>query len=253
MHITFIDTESAWDEMFHEEYRSLNPKKHQRRRVASRRAFAAAAFDIVIEAGGKTSIAGLTSWTQNSHFTDEAVASELFDHLRFRPQASVVSWGGLATDIPVLTLAAMEHELKLPPQLCANRPRRWNEPRPHCDLALEMKAQGRDWAHLSEIGLRLGLPAILFANKSRVDLPQSDEEWQQVRSHVELDTMLLALVFLSWRSAQGQIKGDWTAMAFQIIDWFISHRQPDPQIVEALWQVRQTMIDRLHTRFLRAG
>lgn len=253
LRLTFIDTESTWDEVLHEDYRSLNPRKHQHHRMASKRIFAAAALDVSIGADGTTSIGGVSSWTEHEHGDEAATVTGLFDHLRFRPDTKAVTWGGLAADLPLLTMAAMEHQLTLPEQLRAGQRPRWGEMRQHTDLALELKGQGRDWAHLSELGLRLGFPKALFTSKSRIDLPRNAEEWASARSHVEFDTVLTAMVCLSWLRAQGRISGDRTAMTFQLADWFLRARNPDEAIGKSLAALRRLMGERIKQRLLEAA
>ncbi|WP_373488844.1 hypothetical protein, partial [Blastomonas sp.] len=209
--LTFIDTESCWDEHLHDAYREVDPRgcaefkrKHPtKHRQASKRIFAAAAFDIAIDDAGAVSIEGMHSWTEHSHGSEMAVVEALFDHVRFRPDHKAVTYSGLSADLPLLTLAAMEYNLTLPDQLRTGHRPRPGDFRPHLDLALELKGAGRDWAHMSEIGLRMGLPGALFANKTAVEYPSSAAEWQAVRQHVERDVLLTAMITFGWLPVQG--------------------------------------------------
>jgi len=229
MKYTFIDIEAAWDEHLHEAYRQIDPvgagelmrNGQQRRRLPCKRVMAAAAFDLELHEDGAISILGLTSWTTHDHGDEREVVANMFEHVRARPATHVVTYSGLAAELPLLNLAAMEHNLVLPPQLRTGmpvflRPGMW---RPHIDLALELKGQGRDWAHLSEIGLRLGLPGGLFAGKARIEEPTTSEEWQAMRSRVAMDCVLTAMVALAFWRANGRIQLDQVAMLHHTASW----------------------------------
>jgi hypothetical protein len=115
----------------------------------------------------------------------------------------------------------MEYELVLPRQLRSGVPDRLGRSawRPHIDLALELKGQGREWAHLSEIGLRLGLPGVLFAGKPKIEMPTTNEEWQVMRGRVCMDCVLTAMVALSFWRVHGRIVLDQSAMLHNIASW----------------------------------
>ena len=88
----------------------------------------------------------------------------------------MVTYGGLSADLPLLTLGAMQYQRVLPQQLRYGQRGRFGEIRPHMDFALALKDQGREWAHLSEIGLRMGMPRELFVGKADVEIAQTPEE-----------------------------------------------------------------------------
>jgi len=223
-----IDTESAWDEHLHEAYRAVDRKvKHHR--LASRRIFAASAFDITLSSSGIVSVNGLTSWTERDHGDDAAIAAALFDHIRFRPDHRVVTWSGLSQEVPLLALTAMQAGLTFPPQLRAEQRFARGPDRPHIDLALAMKGQGRDWAHLSEILLRLGVSPGLIAGKARVDFPATGEEWTAVRTHVELDTVLTSIALLAWLGIQGTPGIRIEPTIAHLTAWFLRNRLPSQQ------------------------
>lgn len=265
--LTFIDTESAWDADLHKAYCAIDPgeakriAKHDlgkhlgepRHRQACKRIFAAACLDIEIDSSGALSIIGMRSWTEHSHGDEEAVVGELLDHLRLRPDNKAVTFGGLAADLPLLTLAAMEHNLVLPPQLRNGQRIKPGEFRPHTDLALELKGQGREWAHLSEIGLRLGLPGALFANKKEVSYPRSADEWQRVRGHVELDTVLTAMVTLTWLAVQGRVRIDRQAVLFLLADWHRRYADPSDPLAEPMRELCRAMLARIGARLDEAA
>lgn len=251
--LTFIDTESAWDEHLHEDYASLNRRKHKHHRMASKRIFAAAALSILIDDDGSTSIEGLKSWTEHGYGDEAAVVEALLDHLRFKPDHTTITWGGLAADLPLITMAAMEHQLVLPHQFRVGQRVKFGELKPHTDFALTLKDKGRDWAHMSELALRVGLPRDLLARKSEVPYPRSDEEWDAARAHVELDTVLTAMVALPWLRAQGRIRGDASAMIYQLADWFARVRADGTALEEPLRDLRRRMMDRIERRALEAA
>lgn len=226
---TFIDVEAVWDELLHEAYREIDPrgaakqkrKDQHRHRLPCKRVIAAAAFDFEIDDSGTLSIGGLKSWTEHDHGDEREVVSNLFDHLLARPDAHLVTYSGLAAEAPLLTLAAMEHGLVMPGQLRTGVSgfRRTGSWRPHIDLALELKGQGRDWAHLSELGLRLGLPGALFAGKPDIEQPHSNADWRALRERVSMDCILTAIIALSFWRAQGRIRLDQNVMLYILTDW----------------------------------
>lgn len=251
--LIFIDTESAWDEHLHEDYASLNRRKHKHHRMASKRIFAAAALSIVVDDEGSTSIEGLRSWTEHGYGDEAAVVEALLDHLRFKPDHTAITWGGLAADLPLLTMAAMEHQLVLPHQFRFGQRTRFGELKPHTDFALLLKDQGRDWAHMSELALRIGIPRDLLTRKSELPYPRCDKDWVEARAHVELDTVLTAMVALPWLRAQGRIGGDVSAMIYQISDWFARMRADGTSLEEPMRALRRRMVDRIERRALEAA
>jgi hypothetical protein len=173
--------------------------------------------------------------------------SNLFEHVRARPDTHVVTYSGLAAELPLLNLAAMEHKLLFPPQLRTGvpiflRPGMW---RPHIDLALELKGQGRDWAHLSEIGLRLGLPGELFAGKAHIEEPTTSAEWQAMRARVSMDCVLTAMVALVFWRANGRIQLDQVAMLHHIASWCQRVEMARNGQAMALSKVRQKMFEQM--------
>ena len=257
MKLTFIDTESAWDEHLHEDYRAIDPKGvaklerqgRKRHNQACKRIFAAAALDLVVMDDRTMTIEGLSAWTEREHGDEQAVVEGLLDHIRFRPDAKVVTYGGMAADLPLLTLGAMQYRLYLPTQLRSGQRARVGEIRPHMDLALSLKDQGRDWAHLSEIGLRMGLPGELFVGKAEVEIPQTPEEWVAVRHHVAFDAVLTAMITLSWLRVQGHISIDMPAAIYQLADWFLRRTGRETRMAAPLIELRQRMADKMTVEF----
>ena len=257
LRLTFIDTESAWDEYLHEDYRAIDPKGvaklerqgRKRHNQACKRIFAAAALDIAIGDDRTIVIEGLSAWTEREHGDEQGVVEGLLDHIRFRPDHRVVTYGGLAAELPLLTLAAMEYGLLLPDQLRGNQRVRSSEMRPHMDLALELKGQGRDWAHLSEIGLRMGLPRDLFTGKTEVELPQTAEDWIEMRRHVSCDVVLTAMVTLAWLRVQGRISIDMPSALYQLADWFLRRIGDKTRMVAPFAELRMRMAEQMSAEF----
>jgi len=260
---TFIDVESVWDEYLHEAYREIDPTgagvmqrdgKH-RHRLPCKRVIAAGAFDLECNSSGAISIEGLTSWTAHEHGSEREVVAELFDHLRMRPSTHVVTYSGLAAELPLLNLAALEHDLDLPRQLCTGNPEfpRTSSWRPHTDLALELKGKGRDWAHLSEIGLRLDLPGELFSGKAEISRPRSAEEWLTLRQRVSMDCVLTAMIGLAYWRANGRLCVDQTAMLHNIADWCLRALLIADTHVEPLIRLRAQMLERMQAEMDEAA
>lgn len=252
---TFIDIESLWDPQLHEAYLAIDPNAadrtdrngNVRHRIACKRVIAAAAFDLEVLGDGAITIGGLRAWDEYGYGDEQEVVTRLFEHLCERPDTHVVTWGGLAAELPLLNLAAIEHHLTLPPQLQANisvaaRRKDW---RPHIDLALQMKAQGREWSHLTEIGLRIGLPGELFAGKADIGEPNSAEEWQAMRHRVGMDCILAAIVALVYWRANGLIALDQVAAIYNIADWCLRNNAVADPHVEPLTRVRAEMFSRM--------
>lgn len=260
---TFIDLESLWDEHLHEDYRAIDPKGASktdrkgklRHRIGCKRVIAAAAFDLEVLEDGAISIEGLRSWDEHDYGDEQEVVTKLFDHLRARPNSHVVTWGGLAAELPLLNLAAVGHLLTLPPQLQANtfvdtRRSQW---RPHIDLALQLKAQGREWSHLSEVGLRAGLPGELFAGKAEIAEPRSAKEWQAMRHRVGTDCILTAIIALVYWRANGLIALDQVAAIHNIADWCLRHEAVAEAHIEPLTRVRGEMFARMGDEWFEAA
>ena len=220
---TFFDTESAWDQDLHAGYKTIEPDLY-RYRIGSKRIFAASAFDLTLDAQGQITCERISSWTEHQYGDEEAVVAHLFDHLRARPDYTAVGFGSIATDVSILTLAAMEYGIQRPRQFLKQRPATTLEslrahPGGHLDLGLALKGGGKTWHHLSEVILRLGLPASLLQHKRSVPFPQSAGEWADVRTHVELDAVLLAIAMMAWCRSEGQTGLNPMMAALAILEW----------------------------------
>lgn len=237
MKYTFIDTESWWDRELHSAYQHLDPAT-EHRRIGCRRIGVAAALDVDIDDEGRISVGTIASWTSRDLGCERGVVSQLFDHLRQRGDRIVVTYGGIATDVQTLTLAAMQYGLRLPPQLIDQPSRKG--PRQHCDLALSLKGGGRTFHHLSEVALRIGIPLKLLEDKKWVDAPASTAAWEQVRAHCEKDCVITACAMIAWRCAQGHDALRLEPALLSLIAGVI-RRRPDRPYVDLLQSNQATL------------
>ncbi|MDA9918628.1 hypothetical protein N9D37_01955 [Erythrobacter sp.] len=231
------DCEFGWDEHLYEAHRSIDSKS-ERHSAAVKRVIAAAIFEFAVDDEGRVSTGAVSSWTQHDWGDEQAVVSELFDHLRMNEEKPVLTFAGLATDIPVLLLASMGERLRLPPQLIDQPGRKG--PRLHLDLGLMLKGGGRTWSHLSQVLLRIGMPVKLVAAKPSVSQPKTAEEWAELRDHVELDTLLLAIAKIAWLTAQGTPGLRFEPGAIALIAGFL-RRRPDHSAAEMLARYRDEL------------
>ena len=225
-----LDLEMYWDEHLFEAHRAMDPKSN-RRATAVKRVMAASVFEFSVDSEGRVATGEVASWTEHDWGDEQAVIAQLFDYLGARADTPVLTFGGLATDIPVLVLASMAHGLRLPPQLL-DRPGR-KSPRPHLDLCLMLKGGGRTWSHLSQVLLRLGVPEELMVAKPNISRPRQDTEWAALRDHVELDCLLLALAKIAWLVAQGHDGLHLEPAAIGLVSGFL-RRRPDHALLSIL-------------------
>ncbi|MEL7729852.1 hypothetical protein AAG612_09960 [Citromicrobium bathyomarinum] len=218
-----LDAEFHWDEELHKAHKAMDSKSDHRA-VAVKRVMAAGVFPFSLDDEGRVSTGEVRSWSEFDWGDEEGVVSQLFDYLRAHEDKPIVTYGGLATDVPVLLLAGMTHGLRLPPQLI-DRPGR-KGPRPHLDLGLQIKGGGRTWSHLSQVLLRMGVPFSLVAAKSGVRRPVSGGAWQSLSDHVELDCLLLSIAKLGWLVVQGTNGLRLEPAIIALVDGFLRKR-PD--------------------------
>lgn len=253
--LTFIDIEAVWDESLHKAYLEIDPAEADKRdkagrvrhRLPCKRVIAAAAFDVDITEGGAVSIEGLQTWSEREYGDEREVVVKLFEHLRARPQHHMVTWGGLAAEVPLLNFAAVEHLLVLPPQLQVSASRFTHRSNwlPHIDLGLQVKGKGRSWTHLTELGLRVGLPGELFAGKPEIAEPKTAGEWQAMRHRVGTDCILTAMVALVYWRVNDLIRLDQVAMLHNLADWCVRTGSVADQHIEPLIRFRAEMLERM--------
>lgn len=135
-----LELEMYWDEHLYEAHRAMDPKSN-RRATAVKSVMAASVLEFSVDAEGRLVTGEIASWTDYDWADEQAVVSQLFDYLRARADTPVLTFGGLATDIPVLLLASMAHGLPLPPQPI-DQPGRAG-PCPPSDWGLMLKGGGR--------------------------------------------------------------------------------------------------------------
>ena len=219
------DCEFAWDEDLHRAHKAMDPssKTHA---TAVKRVVAAATFRFDIDEEGRASTGPVKSWNEYDYGDEQAIIAELFGAMRMEQDVPILTYGGLATDIPVLVLGAMANGIPLPMQLKDQPGRRG--PRPHLDLALMLKGGGRTWSHLSQVCLRLGVPARLVAAKPNVQLPNCGEGWAEMSAHVELDRLLLAIAKIGWLAAQGTDGLRFEPAVVSLIEGFLRRRPDHP-------------------------
>ena len=115
--------------------------------------------------------------------------------------------------------------------------------------ALELKGQGRDWAHLSEIGFRMGMPRELFMGETAVELPRTADEWIDVRRHVSWDVVLTAMVTLAWPRVQGRISIDMPTAIYNLADWFLHRTGDETRTAAPLAELRTRMAKQMAEEF----
>lgn len=218
---TIIDTEMVFDKYLDESYRAIDPRC-VKTRIAARGLTVVALLDIGIDDLGKISVGKLRSWT-TENLSEAALLSAVFDDLRRTAHQPLISYGGSAVDAKVIELAAMEHDLALPPQLTQSFGPRCAEPA-HLDLCSIMKGFGKTWHHLSEIMLRMGLPVELLRDKANPELPFLTGNWQLAREHCELDTLLTAVAFVAWKKIQGAPCLRIPEASFALIEGYLRQR-----------------------------
>lgn len=197
---TFVDTESVWDLNLVNANRAIYPY-YDHNRIGSRVITAAALFDVDILPDGSLAFGEVKSWNAHAHGGSYGVVKSLFDNLAARDNRVVVTWGGVATDQQILTLAAMQYGLVLPPHF--RQADFYRAQRLHLDLGLAMKGISKTWHHLSEAADRVGVPFPLLRDKAKPFVLRSNADWLKLVAHCELDTLITAIAMIAWRIAQG--------------------------------------------------
>lgn len=193
---------------------------------------AIATYAYTIDADGALAIDALASWTQRDWGGEAEVVEQFFDFVRRRPNHVALGYGSIATDPPILRLAAMTAGLRLPDQLI-DQPGKWD--RKHLDLALAIKGRGRTWVHLSQLLIRLGVPLALLAGKAEAPLPEGGDDWSSLRDHVEMDTLLLSLAHTSWLVSVGSPGLRYAPSAIGHLSAFV-RRRPDHALADEIRQ-----------------
>lgn len=243
-----FDLEFRTDEALFEMHRQIDPKS-SRKAVAVKTVTAAAALEFTIGSAGEIVIGTLASWTLAEWPDEGALVEQALDFIRRRPQHRVLTFGGVGVDIPVAVLAAMRHGIALPAQLQTKSPR-WNQS--HIDVGLLIKGAGKSWSHLSQVCLRLGIPPALIAAKASPVRPTRPEQWEELRGHVELDTLLLALVWFAWCASQGHEGIGYQSAAIAQIAAFL-RRRPEHTLAEELGRYQRQLEGQIAERYADAA
>lgn len=216
-------------------------KKSSRKAVAIKTITAAACLEYTVGSFDDVSVDGVTSWTIHDWQDEASLVEQICSFIASREKAVVLTWGGVATDLPVLTLAAMRAGVELPRQLREGVGRRH---RMHQDVGLLLKGSGKTWSHLSQVCLRIGMPHELIAEKPEPIRPNSSNSWMRLRNHVEADTLLLALAHHAWFATQGMIDISYRTAAIAHISAFLELR-PDHRLHHALAGYRDRLVSEL--------
>lgn len=227
---TILDTEMLFDRYFAEAYKEID-KKCERIRIGARRIAIASLLDLTIDDLGRISVGRLRTYTTEHHGEAEMLTA-VFDDLRACGDRDLVTYGGSAVDAKVLELAAMSHDLALPPQLKQNFGPRKEHPA-HLDLSAAMKGFGKTWHHLSEIMIRMGMPVALLRNKGEPQFAHANLNWKAGAQHCELDTLLTAMALIAWRRVQGDPGLRIRMACFALIEGFLRQR-PDATVAAIL-------------------
>lgn len=218
---TILDTEMVFDRYLTEAYQEINPDCHKTR-IAARKLNMIALLDISVDELGRVSVGKLRSWT-TEHQDERAMLTSAFDDLRASADRTLVTYGGSAMDAKVIELAAMSHDLALPPQLVQAFGPRTVRPA-HLDINAAMKGFGKTWHHLSEVLVRIGIPVALIRDKANPDLPFETGNWDLARQHCELDTLLTAIALVAWRRIQGDPCLRISQATFALIEGYLRQR-----------------------------
>jgi hypothetical protein len=233
-----LDAEFFWDKDLYKQHKAMDPKSNHHA-VAVKKVMAAGVFQFTIDEEGRVCTGEIGSWTERDWADEAGVVSRVFDYLRSNDGKPIITYGGLATDVPIFLHASIAHGLRLPPQLIDQPGRKG--PRPHLDLGLMMKGGGKTWTHLSQLLLRIGVPFDLVAAKSTVPRPASAGAWQNLRDHVELDCLLLAIAKIGWLVAQGTNGLRLEPAIVALVEGFL-RRRPDHGLANEL----RAFVDSLH-------
>jgi DNA polymerase elongation subunit (family B) len=154
------------------------------------------------------------SINENDHFqfgTFESFAGpdehellkKLFRLLQELPDYKLVTYGGQSFDLCVIRMGACEHQLALPPQLIngARRHGEWL----HRDLALEIKGGAGPYIHLTEVAVRLHLPAKFGGSASMVPMLVKNEQWARLAEISDADVIVTSMVLASLLCAHGEL------------------------------------------------
>jgi len=191
-----LDLEFLSDRQLYNRYRVRDPRPADMRwpfrRVVAASVMALEVIDQRLEVSAFKTFSGPA---------EDRLLNELFAFLRERPQHMLCTWGGASADMPVLRLAAMEHGLKLPPQLKPTA----QAHRVHLDLAIALRGGAGEFVHMSEVATRLNIPSKLAGFASYVPQWAAQGNWRAVSALADADTVTTAMILAAHLDSQGAI------------------------------------------------
>ena len=185
---------------------------------------------------------GLLEFGHMNSFADadeKVVITKLFNRLRELPDHTLVTFGGLSHDLPILRMGAAVGEIRLPRQLVHNARDRGRHL--HLDLAMEMKASGM-YAHLSEIAVRLALPVKFGGSAGRVPILVEQQRWNRLCELADSDVIVTSLVLASHLCIHGELVSA-TAAHISILD-HVRRLRPHAKYYDYLGRVRARIAQR---------
>lgn len=191
-----IDCEFYADFALYQRYCRIDPEP-ARCRWPMKRVAAVSVMELAVP-DERLEVTAFKSWSG----PDEGrVVDRLFTFLAERPFHRLVTYGGVACDVAVLRLAAMQHHLRLPPQLrFGDRARHV-----HLDLAIAMKGGEGSYVHQLELATRLNIPCKLADCAADVPRLVDRGEFRRIEHIAESDVITTAFLLASYLKVQGEI------------------------------------------------
>lgn len=134
---------------------------------------------------------------------DAVLARKLFGWFIERPDYRLCTYGGLNEDIPVLKTVAMENGLKLPRQL--RHLERDRHGFLHLDLAVVLRAGAGQFAHLTELTTRLGLPSKMAGSAGQVPHMVAAGRQADCAEIAEVDVLSTGLLLAAHLASLGEV------------------------------------------------
>lgn len=229
-----VDVETLDDLEAYDTYRKLDPRPANLR-WPFKRVCAAALLTFSVDEDGRYESGHLDSWAGND---EGALLGALFTKLHMMADHQLVTWSGIAHDLVVMRMSAMEHGLRLPRQLVhgVREHGRWL----HRDLDVEMMAGSGKHVHLTEVATRLRLP-VKFADKaSMVPMLLATGKLRRLAGIPEADVLTTALVLCGQLEIHGELGGA-TAAQIRLIQGVLQLR-PEARYREYLERVAKRLV-----------
>lgn len=196
---TVCDIEFVDDPVLYNRYRRIDPRPAESR-WPMRRIVAATVISLSVE-DGMIAVEGFKSFSGSA---EDVVLTRLFAYLNERPEHRLVTYAGLCTEIPMLRLAAMAHNMKLPRQLSDNRRDRSGQ-WAHLDLAVLMKAGAGAFVHLAEIATRLNLPCKFGGSAMSIPELVKAGQYRKISWISEADVIATSMILCSHLASVGDL------------------------------------------------